>query len=154
MHTEAQAWIEKLQLQPHPEGGWYRESYRAETQVETPSGPRAVGTCIWFLLAGADVSHLHRLAADEIWHFYAGGPLTIHLLTEKGHQSLALGPGRFQQIVPAHTWFGSDLDTGTDYALVGCTMAPGFDFADFEMGSRASLLAEFPQHAGLIEKLT
>lgn len=153
MHAEAQAWIHHLSLAPHPEGGWYRETYKSDTLVETARGPRPAGTVIYFLLAGDDVSHLHRLAGDEIWHFYAGGPLTIHLLETDGRRSLKLGPDARQAVVPAQTWFGARLNPGTDYALVGCTMAPGFDFADFELGAKAELLARFPQQRELIEAL-
>lgn len=153
MHAEAQAWIHRLSLAPHPEGGWYRETYKSDILVETARGPRPAGTVIYFLLAGDNVSHLHRLAADEIWHFYAGGPLTLHLLAADGPRSLNLGPAALQAVVPAHTWFGAWLNPGTAYALVGCTMAPGFDFDDFELGAKAELLRRFPQQRDLIETL-
>lgn len=149
----ARRWIETLGLAPHPEGGWYAESWRASEFVTTPRGPRPAGTAIYFLLGQGERSHLHRLAADEIWHFYAGSPLTLHLLQGEAQLSLPLGPEALQQRVPAGTWFGAEPDPGSAYSLVGCTMAPGFDFADFELGKKSALLARFPGHAALITRL-
>jgi predicted cupin superfamily sugar epimerase len=149
----ARDWIERLGLMPHPEGGWYAESWRASELVATPRGQRPAGTAIYFLLGQGERSHLHRLAADEIWHFYAGGPLSLHLLQGEADLSLPLGPEALQQRVPAGTWFGAEPDPGSAYSLVGCTMAPGFDFADFELGSKARLLAQYPQQSTLIERL-
>lgn len=150
----AQTWIERLKLKPHPEGGWYTESYRAEQQIETPRGTRAAATAIYFLLQAGEASHFHRLCADEIWHFYAGGPLTLHLLNAQGPRQLALGPNQLQAVIPADSWFAARPDAGTAYTLVGCTMAPGFDFADFELGTKQALLAAFPAERELIETLT
>lgn len=153
MPSQAEHWIQTLELQRHPEGGWYRETYRSDQQVETPAGPRPASTAIYFLLGAGEASHFHRLSSDEIWHFYAGGPLTIHLLTESGYQQLPLGPEHLQAVVPAHTWFAAEPDTQTDSCLVGCTMAPGFDFADFELGNKTDLSALFPAQKALIDKL-
>ncbi|MEM8559241.1 MAG: cupin domain-containing protein [Bacteroidota bacterium] len=157
----AQAWIDALGMEPHPEGGFFRETYRAAHTVENEHGhARTASTAIYFLLRAGDVSHLHRIAADEGWHLYAGGPLTIHTLTVNGtytalHLGLDLAAGqRPQHVVPGGVWFGATVDEGADYALVGCTVAPGFDFADFELADRASMLAAYPQHRALIERLT
>lgn len=162
----AQDYIRTLNLQPHPEGGYFAETYRsAEIMPEHAlpgrfNGPRAFGTAIYFLLESHHVSALHRIQTDEIWHFYAGGPLEVFVInTDTTLSIIRLGnnPGRdevFQAVVPAGCWFGSKPAEGTEYALVGCTVAPGFDFADFEMAERNALLAEFPQHRVVIEKLT
>ncbi|MEL7169758.1 MAG: cupin domain-containing protein [Bacteroidota bacterium] len=161
MQTSAQTWIDTLGLLPHPEGGFFRETYRAAHAVTSAHGqPRAASTAIYFLLRAGDVSHLHRITADEGWHLYAGGPLTIHTLTEDGayealHLGLDLDAGQCpQHVVPGGVWFGATVAESADYALVGCTVAPGFDFADFELAEREGMLEAFPQHRALIERLT
>lgn len=162
----AQFWIAHLDLQPHPEGGYFREIYRSAEQIPATglparyAGPRACSTAIYFLLEGRQVSRLHRLASDESWHFYAGSALTVHLIDPAGqYRACQLGsaPERgeaFYVVIPAGCWFGATVNAPAAYTLVGCTVAPGFDFADFELGRRADLLARYPQHAGLIERLT
>lgn len=151
----AQDWIESLRLTKHPEGGYYRETYRSQTTVELPvfAGARAVSTAIYFLLPAGEVSALHRIKSDEVWHFYAGAPLTIHVIAPAGQYSaIALGPANPQAVVPAGCWFGATVEN--EHALVGCTVAPGFDFRDFEMADRSVLLAAYPQHRPVIERLT
>lgn len=163
----AQYWIDRLDLEPHPEGGYFRQTYRATLVIGQPAlpasfkGPRSASTAIYFLLAGEDVSALHRLGSDEVWHFYAGNTLLVHSIDPGGnHNSIKLGQNpeageQFQCVVPSGHWFGSCLEQPDDtYALVGCTVAPGFDFADFEMAERSSLVAQYPQHRDLIDKLT
>ena len=153
MTKTAADWIDELQLEPHPEGGYFRETYRSPAVI--PGLQRNCSTAIYFLLEGGRVSHLHRLAADEMWHFYAGHRLMVHQLTADGrHEQLRLGSGAFQGVIPAGTWFGAEVEPAGDYALVGCTVAPGFDFADFELGRRRELQQQFPQHAELIHRLT
>jgi len=166
MHPEAVRLIADLELAPHPEGGFYRESWRSPLVANLdgnpagPEGDRSCGTAIYYLLAGEDVSRLHRLKTDEIFHLYAGGPLVIDILEEDhGCRRIELGQdivvGQvFQAVVPAGCWFGASLAEKEAFALVGCTVAPGFDFADFELGERASLLAAFPDHEDIIRKLT
>jgi hypothetical protein len=159
-------WIDRLGLQRHPEGGWYGEVYRA-TEPILPAGlppryegPRAAGTAIYFMLAGEDFSAFHRLQSDEIWHFYAGCSLTIHRIDPQGVATQAvLGPDaergqQFQVVIPHGYWFAAVLDTPGAYCLMGCTVAPGFDFRDFELGARDVLVRQFPQHADLIRQLT
>jgi predicted cupin superfamily sugar epimerase len=145
-----------LGLAPHPEGGWFRETWRADTLVETPRGPRPAGTSILYLLEGGAASRLHRLAWDEVWHLHAGGPLRLHLLGCESPRIVTLsadgGAPLYQATVPAGTWFGAEADGG--WALAGCTMAPGFDFADFELGRRDQLLAAHPAAAGIVQRLT
>jgi uncharacterized protein len=164
--ADAQYWIDHLTLKPHPEGGFFRESYRSSVVIPkaalptTFRGPRSASTAIYFLLTGEDFSALHRLAGDEVWHFYAGSPLLVHSIDPNGDYSvIRLGQNaqaneQFQCVVPAGHWFGSCLEWPDTYALVGCTVAPGFDFNDFEMARRADLLAQYPQHKEIIQKLT
>lgn len=164
--SDAQDLIERLGLQPHPEGGYFRESYRCERLVECegdrdafPKG-RSFCTAIYFLLQGDDFSALHRIRSDEIWHFYQGSSPTICSIDAAGSLTLThlgndIGAGETPQlVVKAGCWFGAFLDDPCSYALVGCTVAPGFDFRDFEMGRRDQLLAAFPQHVDIIERLT
>lgn len=162
----AQQYIQLLNLHPHPEGGYFAETYRSAESIPQSAlpdrfgGTRAFGTAIHFLLERPHFSALHRIQADEIWHFYAGGPLEVFVINPDATLTLIrLGsePAKgdvFQAVVPAGCWFGSKPAGGTDFSLVGCTVAPGFDFIDFEMGNRATLLAEFPQHRAVIEMLT
>ena len=156
---DAPYWMDKLRLKPHPEGGYYRETYRSELAVspaaQPPEKARSASTAIYFLLAGKQFSAFHRIASDEMWHLYAGGPLLIQVISVTGgHSSISLGGEMFQAVVPAGAWFGACLAEPHGYALVGCTVAPGFDFADFELANRSALLAEYPQHRDLIVQLT
>lgn len=165
MNPKARFWIEKLQLQPHPEGGYYRETYRAEQRVlscclHEHEGPRPIATAIYFLLPGDQFSALHRLRSDEMWHFYTGSPLTIYMIDPQGALSqVRLGANpengeRFQAVIKAVCWFGATVDDPEGYALVGCTVSPGFEYEDFELGNRQSLLERYPQHREIIERLT
>ncbi|MGD1903222.1 MAG: cupin domain-containing protein [Geitlerinemataceae cyanobacterium] len=149
--------IAQLQLEPHPEGGYFRETYRASETIarealpERFRGDRAHSTAIYFFLPQGQTSSLHRIAADEVWHFYAGAPLTIvEVSPEFGARETVLGIDlaagqRPQYVVSAGTWFGAIADRGD--TLVGCTVAPGFDFADFELGDRATLRALVAAHS-------
>lgn len=159
MHS-AEYWIRHLDLQPHPEGGFFRETYRASLGIAAFGGSRDASTAIYFLLAGDAFSALHRLRSDEVWHFYAGCALLVHSIDPEGNYRVVhLGQNpdageQFQCVVPTGCWFGCSVEQQDTYALAGCTVAPGFDFADFEMGRRAELLAQYPQHREVIEKLT
>jgi uncharacterized protein len=162
----ADYWIEKLGLVPHPEGGYYRQTYRAHLTIDKAAlppafgGSRAASTAIYFLLDTENFSAFHRLHSDEVWHFYAGEPLVVHVLERGGGCSrILLGRDAeagqvLQAVVPAGCWFASHVADWKLWALVGCTVAPGFDFEDFEMGKRAELVGEYPQHRKLIERLT
>lgn len=162
----AKFWIDHLRLEPHLEGGFFSQTYIANesiAQSHLPSrykGRRAFSTAIYFLLEYPDFSAFHRLQSDEVWHFYAGSSLSIWTLSPQGQLSqVRLGSdptqGRmFQAVIPAGHWLGAHLDVPQSYALVGCTMAPGFDFADFELAQREQLAQQFPQHRDLIERLT
>ena len=165
MTATAQSYIQALQMQPHPEGGFFRESYRSEQTMEAP-GPgggtqqRNVCTAIYFLLEAGNFSAFHRIKSDEIWHFYAGQSLEVLELLPDGQLCCTrLGSDILrgeipQYVVPANTWFASRVVSGGAFSLVGCTVAPGFDFADFRLARREDLLASFPQHRQVITELT
>lgn len=163
--NSAKYWIEKLKLEPHPEGGYFRQTYRSAMTIahERPSefaGPRVASTAIYFLLEGQSFSAFHRLRSDEVWHFYAGSPLVVHVIEPDGkHSSILLGNDseegqKFQAIVRAACWFASHLADWKSWVLVGCTVAPGFEYEDFEIGKREELINNYPHHRELIERLT
>ena len=166
MIKSAQYWIDKLNLIAHPEGGYYRETYRSELAIPREAlppqftGPRLVSTAIYFLLEGDNFSAFHRLQSDELWHFYSGGAITVDVIEpDGGHSEIQLGSDPdtgevFQATVKAGSWFASRVRDPKLFALAGCTVAPGFDFADFELGKRAELARLYPQHQKLIESLT
>src|SRR5262245_14881759 len=139
--SSARHWIDSLQLKPHPEGGYYRETYRCAEVIPRAglparfSGPRSLCTAIYFLLQGEDFSALHTIKQDEVWHFYDGAALTVHVIDPEGCYS-TLQVGRdvaagqvLQGVVPAGCLFGATVSDPASYSLVGCTVAPGFDFA-------------------------
>jgi uncharacterized protein len=163
---DAEYWIKKLGLEPHPEGGYYRRTYEADLVVAKAAlpagftGARAVSTAIYFLLEGENFSAFHRLRSDEVWHFYAGESLVVQVIAPEGECS-AISLGRdleagqvLQAVVPAGCWFASHVADWRSWALVGCTVAPGFDFEDFEMGNREELIELYPQHREMIQRLT
>jgi len=157
--------VASLGLIPHPEGGFFAETYRAAESVRAEhlparfGGERSFSTAIYFLLKSGHPSHLHRLHADELWHFHEGSPITIHILEPAGqYRTIRLGPEiaggeTFQAAIPAGCWFGAEVLAPDSYALVGCTVAPGFDYVDFELGERGALLAQYPEHRELITRL-
>jgi hypothetical protein len=165
MHT-AEYWIERLELQEHPEGGYFRETHRSIESIAGDALParygaeRRMSTAIYFLIKGDRPSRFHRLKSEEIWHFYAGSPVTVHIINAAGRLShVRLGPDPerdevFQGIIHAGYWFAAEVDDPAGFALVGCTVAPGFEFDDFEMADRAGLIAAYPEHRGVIERLT
>lgn len=157
MALTASSIINTLNLQPHPEGGWFRETFR-DGGSELPNG-RAASTMIYYLLQRNDFSHIHRLDAAEGWHFYAGNAVDVVELSKDGakvtRMGLDFGAGeRPQRLVGKNTWFGCKLAEGSEWALLGCTVAPGFEFESFELGERASLVEEFPQCRDWVEVLT
>lgn len=157
MNNEAQRLIAELRLTPHPEGGYFRETFRSGDRVTTMRGTsRAALTSILFLLTGETFSAFHRLTSDETWHFYRGDPLTVEIIDAAGrHERRVLGPdGPWQAAVGAGAHFASHVENPIGYALVGCDVAPGFEFSDFFLATRGVLTAAYPQHAMLIGKLT
>ena len=161
-----------LGLEPHPEGGYFRETYRAAETVQTPRGERAASTAILFLVTAAAISHLHRLSSEELWVFQGGLPLELVVLSpEGGLQTRLLGdvaapdpdapPAVPQALVPAGSWQGARLAGGphlpagtSAWALVSCIVSPGFEYEDFELGERDVLLATYPRHAEIVTAFT
>ncbi len=158
MDAAAARIIETLGLKPHPEGGWFAETVRAPLRVSAPQGERSAHTAIYFLLLEGTFSALHRVRSDELWHHYDGAPLELTTLDDQGRSHLhVLGHDfdagqRPQVLVPAGVWQAAVPRGG--WSLCGCTVAPGFDFADFELPPRAELLRRFPAHADLVTRLT
>lgn len=166
MRPPADYWIHQLQLTEHVEGGAFREVYRSPLLVAAPALPGTFGagrnicTSIYFLLKDDQFSAFHRIKSDELWHFYYGDPLIVYEIDNRGKLTehlLGNDPvqgQQFQCAVKAGSWFASRVKAGGAYALAGCTVAPGFDFADFELAEREALAKEYPHHAKLIGELT
>ena len=158
-------WISNLQLLPHPEGGFYKETYRSSEIINLPglparfTAPRNFSTAIYFLLRSQDKSLFHRIKSDELWHFHSGSVLKIYVLTDKGLNLLELGneleKGQSLQVtIPANCWFGAKVTSPDTYVLSSCTVAPGFHFNDFELADRQALLNKFPDLQEIINDLT
>ncbi len=158
-------WIEKLNLQAHPEGGYFSENYRSIESIEAEGLPdryrssRQMGTSIYFLLTPESVSNFHRLKSDEIWHYHQGGSAIIHMIDSDGKLvSKRIGcdldsDDSLQVLIPHGTWFAAEVLT-EDFILVGCTVSPGFEFEDFELADQQALSSAYPQHQTLIERFT
>jgi uncharacterized protein len=155
--------IERFGLQPHPEGGYFRETFRGVDKVVREASPgeqRSASTAIYYMLCDGAHSAWHRIRSDEVWHFYAGEPLDVHvidsagnLLTHRLGNALTHDDAVFQAVVPAGQWFAAELRNPATFALVGCTVAPGFEFSEFELADVAALAKAYPQHAVVIERL-
>jgi len=166
MNAKAKYYIDKLQLIRHPEGGYFKEVYRSSEFIKAENLPlryksnRTFSTSIYFLLEGNEFSSLHKLKSDEIWHFYDGSPVKISIIDRDGIlNEIVLGKnlkdGEIMQIViEKNNWFGAELLDKESFCLVGCTVAPAFDFDDLKIGNRQELLKRFPQHKKIIERLT
>ena len=168
MRSERNAgyWIEKLNLAEHPEGGWFAPVFRASEQVGREglpnrfTGDRAIVSSIYYMLEKGRFSAFHRLKSVEIWSFFEGGPLAIYVLDPLGgliEKKLGrnFDKGEFFQVaVEAGNWFAAEQRGPGEFTLVGCTVAPGFDYEDMEIAGRAKLLARYPQHQEIIERLT
>ena len=160
----SEIWIKKLGLTPHPEGGYFKEVYRSNEAIpntalpERYSGNRAYATSIYFLLEGNQFSAWHILQSDEIWYFSCGSHLYIHIMDNNGNYTKhSLGTDiekgeEPQIIIPKQSWFAAEVANKESYSLVSCAVAPGFDFADFELGSKEDLKKQFPQHKEIINK--
>ena len=137
--NDANFWIDKFQMESHPEGGYFKETFRSDYSIEHAEilEKRSTLTSIYFLLNQGDVSHLHKIASEEAWYWHAGGEIEIIELDENGDKiSTQLGPqsGQFSHVVKAQKWFGSKVHSG-DFVLVSCAVAPGFDFEDFKLAT-------------------
>lgn len=152
-------WIRQLTLQPHPDGGYYKEVFRSVESVQRTGSDelRHACTSIYYLLEGEDYSGFHRIKSDEIWYFHKGVPLTIHVITASGeHKVLELSDaptGSLSLVVPAGLWFAAEIPSNVGYALVSCAVAPGFEFSEFEMADRAELQKNYPAYAELFQRL-
>ena len=159
----ADYWIQKLQLSKHPEGGYYRETYRSDNGSALLTGSSSIhstSTAIYFLLDRNQFSAFHRLKYDEIWHFYTGSSLIIYVLENKDilnrkilGKDLDAGE-EFQAVIKSGFWFGAIVSDCSSYSLVGCTTSPAFNFENFELGKRGNLLQTYPKHKAIIERLT
>jgi hypothetical protein len=166
MPKAAETLIKELGLLPHPEGGFFRETYRAPLHLPGSAldphfaGSRNASTAIYYMLTEGDRSRFHRIRSDEVWHFYLGDPLQVVELTDAGDARVTLlgtdlTAGQVpQHVVPAGRWFGSCPAPGSLFSLVGCTVSPGFDFADFEMATRDQLAQIYAHSLDWIERLT
>lgn len=164
--NDAQYWIDKLDLEPHVEGGYFKETYRSHESIDKYALPerfrddRSFCTAIYFLLHNNDFSAFHRIKQDELWHFYIGDPLIIHIIDQRGNYSqiklgMSLDDGEvFQAMVQHGSWFGANLKVPDSFALVGCTVAPGFNVEDLEIAQPDVLIDLFPEHRQIIEQLT
>ena len=162
----AQEIITRFNLQEHPEGGYFKETYRSEGIIpknsldEKYNGDRNHCTGIYFLLTSEKFSAFHKVNQDEMWHFYKGTPLKLHMISPEGEYShVIIGNDLEKGEVPQFTvkggdWFAGEVVDEGGYSFVGCTVAPGFDFADFVLPTQEELSKEFPQHQEIIQKLT
>ena len=146
-------------MEKHPEGGYFKETYRASGKSVTPLGERTYSTAIYFLLPKGSVSSLHRLKSDEVWHFYLGGPMTLIQLFEDGELvKTTLGSNlkkgeKLQYMISAGCWFGGYPNHDSEYSFLGCTVAPGFEFSDFELARGDDILNKYPKHRAILKKL-
>jgi predicted cupin superfamily sugar epimerase len=164
--NESAAIIDQLKLFPHPEGGWYSEVYRSDEILHISSlpgrykSPHCYSTSIYFMLENADFSAFHRISSDETWHFYLGSPVIIYCIFPDGSTTqIVIGNNLAQGQNPQYTirrncWFAAKNREDASFSLVGCTVAPGFEFTDFVLGQRQNLTDLYPQHAILISELT
>ena len=162
MHNKAGYWIDHLGLKSHPEGGHFKEVYRSDELIEKSNLPeryaadRVFSTSIYFLLQQGEISAFHRIKSDETWYFHFGDPIEIFIISPEGELSqkvvgLDPGEGIFPQIsIPRHHWFA--VQTKGSFTLVGCSVAPGFNFEDFEIATFEKLSKIYPQHIEIIGK--
>ena len=157
--------IQQFNLQPHPEGGWYKETYKSTELLPVAAlpqrftGNRSFSTAIYFLLEQGNFSAFHKIKSDECWHFYAGEPLAVYIINQQGALNIIelgndINKGHvFQYVVPANCWFASRPAAESNFCFVGCTVAPGFDFEDFELADADELSKLYPQHRDIIHEL-
>lgn len=156
---DAAYWIGHLDLQPHPEGGYYKEVFRSEIAINRLSSPGIKQACtsIYYLLEADDYSGFHRLLSDELWYFHKGEPLHIHVIDSDGnyfvHELSDTPSGNLSIAIKAGQWFGSEIPSKTAFALVSCAVAPGFEFTEFEMAGKDNMVAIYPQHEAILSRL-
>ncbi len=152
-------WIKHLNLQPHPEGGWYREVFRSDNQVVRANAHDIKQACtsIYYLLENDDFSGFHRIASDELWYFHKGSPLHIHSIDKNGnhltHELSDAPAGSLFVAIAAGLWFAAEIPSKTGFTLVSCAVAPGFEFGEFEMADRQELINRYPKYAPLVNRL-
>ena len=153
-------WIEELALEPHVEGGYFRQTYKAVETVKLPDGRiRSLSTSILFLLTNQNPSHFHLLSSDEIWYYHYGHALTVHMIHPDGtYETVEIGPGEGQKLqftVPAGVVFGSTIesDNEEDFAIVSCSVTPGFEYEDFILYTQVELLEKYAEHEEIIRRL-
>ena len=159
-------WVQKLSLLKHPEGGYYRETYRGSDLINQDQslsrygGARNTSTAIYYLLIDQDFSAFHKLQSDEIFHFYSGSALDVHIISDLGEYSyykVGNNPDNneiLQLVIPHGNWFASCVSQPDSYSLIGCTVSPGFDFADFTLANQEDLINLYPQHKKIIRQFT
>lgn len=160
----ADYWIQVLALERHPEGGYFRETYRGNEKItglpERYSGTRNPSTSMYYLLKGSEFSAFHRIKSDEVWHFYEGYPIKLFIINREGTFSEHIlgrdaGAGQvFQWVIPHDEWFAAKPLDKEGFSLVGCDVSPGFEFEDFELANRRELIHEFPLHKDVIIRFT
>lgn len=166
MNEKAEYYVNKLKLIAHPEGGYFKEVYRSDEFIEAGclqiryKGKRTFSTSIYFLLEGKQISSFHKLKSDETWHFYDGSSVKIFIINEKGEliekllgKNLEKGE-EIQFTIEKNNWFAAEVINKDLFSLVGCTVAPGFEFDDFQLAKREDLADAFPEHKKLIERFT
>ncbi|SNZ02018.1 cupin domain-containing protein [Flagellimonas pacifica] len=158
--------VKKFSLAPHPEGGYFKETYRSTDKIkqqalsENYNGDRNHSTCIYYLLTSDTFSAFHKINQDEVWHFYSGSPLKLHVITDAGEYYEHIIGNNFSEgeipqfVVPGGYWFAAKTTNPYSYSFVGCTVSPGFDFEDFVLPKRKELVTKFPEHEEIITQLT
>ena len=167
LSSDAAYFINCFDLKPHPEGGYFSQIYKSTNFVKSTNPDnygndiRSAGTSIYYLLNKKDFSAWHRLKSDEIWHYYRGSAVRIHIIDKQSNlksyvlgDPLKISQAVFQIIVPADTWFAAELLDMDLYCLIGCTVHPGFENVDFELADRELLIQEFPQYESIITQFT
>ncbi|HEY7733680.1 MAG TPA: cupin domain-containing protein [Nitrososphaera sp.] len=157
MQKRALLWIRKLHLEEHPEGGYFVQTYRSKMMVQADgfSGPRHASTAIYYMLVGDQFSAFHRIRSDEVWHHYSGGSLNLYVIRDGILSKTQIGMrGRRQAVVEAGSWVAASLQNKRSYCLVGCTVSPGFDYRDWELGSGRELVRVYPKYRSVIERHT
>jgi uncharacterized protein len=159
LNKDAVKLIKRLRLKKHPEGGYFKETYAADIIVNVVGydKPRYISTAIYYMLVGDQFSALHRVKSDELWHHYSGGSLMLYAINNGKLSKVKMGKSRgeaLQVVIKANTWFAASLNDKKSYCLLGCTVSPGFDYRDWELGKRHELIKRYPQHRAIIERYT